>query len=470
MKQLAVLLFAVLATACSAPFSQTAVTPSAPRPAMTSDARSSPSPIQHVIVIMQENRSFDNFFHGFPKASSATFGWGHGVKYPLQALPLKWTHDMNHYHIQFLEDYDKGKNDGWNDQIYGFQTGSGCSDPRNHPACWIFVPGKTYQKMAFSYVLKSDIQPYWTMASQYALGDHNFTSNNGPSFGAHQYLIAGQEGHAAEVPSAMPWGCDAPKETLYYLQYGAANPPEFPPAVGHEVLGGDPCFTYPSVADLLDAKGITWRYYVQPAQQDGYWLSAFDAISAVRNGPDWKNVVSPDTAVLNDIAGANLAQVSWVMPHGGASDHAGGGSGAGGPDWVASIVNAIGESAYWKNTAIIITWDEWGGWFDHVVPPQYADPVTGAYEGLGYRTPLIVVSPYARAHYVSKQQHETASSLHFIEKTFGLGTLGLADARADAYNDIFDFSQKPIAFKPIPTKLGPQYFIAHPATEPEIDY
>ena len=103
--------------------------------------------------------------------------------------------------------------------------------------------------------------------------------------------------------------------------------------------------------------------------------------------------MKPDTKILTDIANGQLQQVSWVMPHGGASDHAGNGSGAGGPAWVASIVNAIGESSYgyWNNTAIIITWDEWGGWYDHVVPPQYPDPVTGAYEGLGYRVPLIVV-------------------------------------------------------------------------------
>ena len=94
------------------------------------------------------------------------------------------------------------------------------------------------------------------------------------------------------------------------------------------------------------------------------------------------------------------------MPYGSASDHAGGGSGNKGPAWVASIVNAIGQSSYWNNTAIVISWDEWGGWYDHVVPPLYADPGTGAYEGLGYRTPLIVVSPYARNHYVSKTQHD----------------------------------------------------------------
>ena len=210
---------------------------------------------------------------------------------------------------------------------------------------------------------------------------------------------------------------------------------------------------------------------VQAAVGAGFnWLDAFDAIKAVRFGPDYANVVTPDSQVLNDIAGGQLKQVSWVMPYGGASDHAGGGSGNKGPAWVASIVNAIGQSSYWNNTAVIISWDEWGGWYDHVVPPLYADPGTGAYEGLGYRTPLIVVSPYARNHYVSKSQHETASALHFIEKIFGLPSLGQADARADAYDDMFDFSQTPTKFRPIPANENARYFMAQSKAAPETDY
>jgi phospholipase C len=161
--------------------------------------------------------------------------------------------------------------------------------------------------------------------------------------------------------------------------------------------------------------------------------------------------------VLTDITSGNLAQVSWVMPHGGASDHPGSNSGNCGPDWVASIVNAVGKSQYWNSTAIIVMWDEWGGWYDHVLPKQYKDPVTHAYEGLGYRIPLLIVSPYAKAGYISHDQHEIASTLHFIEQTFALPPLGssmsppvqLADQRADAFDDAFDFTQQPITFKPI---------------------
>jgi phospholipase C len=292
-------------------------------------------------------------------------------------------------------------------------------------------------------------------------------------------MIAGQSGHASEVPSTMPWGCNAPNETENYIEFGEADPPVFGPKVGHEYVGADPCFPlkqsgmYPTIAGSLDNAGISWRYYVQPREikgkiQDSYWLNAFAAVRSVFNGPDWTNgdISMPDTNVLSDIQSGNLAQVSWVMPHGGASDHPGGGSGNLGPDWIASIVDAVGKSKYWKNTAIIVMWDEWGGWYDHVAPLQLADPVTGAYEGLGFRVPLLVISPYAKVAYVSHQRHEIASSLHFIEKTFGLPSLGLADARADAFADVFNFSQPPVPFKPIPTVRNGHYFLTHPDNSP----
>jgi phospholipase C len=456
----AAVLAAALAAGCGggSSYGQNGATPAGPLRAVRIAGGS--TPIQHVIVIMQENRSFDNLFHGFPGANTVDFGWGHGTKYVLQPQPLIWKWDLRHDHPQFLEDYQQGKGDGFDNQIQKLKSGPGCSDPINHPACWQFYTSPSFKSMAYSYVDPSQIKPYWTMAQQYALGDNAFASNSGPSFPSHQYLIAAQSGHASEVPDGQPWGCDAdPSITVEILQYGQAKPPVFSKATGIEVPGPRPCFTYPTIAQELDAAHVTWRYYVAPKHNSGSNLSAFEAISAIFNGPDWANVVPKDTKVLDDIKTGNLQQVSWVMPTGNKSDHAGPDSGSGGPDWVASIVNAVGQSQYWKNTAIIVMWDEWGGWYDHVHPPQYPDPVTHAREGLGYRVPLIVVSPYAKAGYISHKQHEIAGTLHFIENVFGLPPLGLADVRADAFQDMFDFTQKPIQFKPIPTKLKASYFI-----------
>jgi phospholipase C len=437
--------------------------------------RVSSSPIQHVVIIMQENRSVDNLFYGFPGANTATTGLGHNGKvYTLTPLPLAYSHDVNHYHYQFLEDYDGKKNDGFEDQITSPPlNGKGCTNGNwfNEPHCWRFLTEKVWMQQPYTYAIQSQVQPYWDMATQYTLGDDMFASNSGPSFGSHQYLIAAQQGHASEVPSNYPWGCDAPAETENYIVFGQAKPPAFKPIVGHDIVGPDPCFplnttgassTYTTMADELDGAGITWHYYVQPREvngkiQDSFWLNAFDAVKAVRYGPDWTNgdISEPDTNVLTDITNGQLPQVSWVMPHGGASDHPGSGSGNCGPNWVASIVNEIGASQYWNNTAVIITWDEWGGWYDHVLPPQYKDPMSKAYEGLGYRVPLIVVSPYAKPAYISHKQHEVASTLHFIEEIFGLNPLGygtpykLADQRADGFDDIFDFTQPPNQFMPI---------------------
>jgi phospholipase C len=441
------------------------------------------SPIEHVIIVIQENRTFDNMFHGFPGANTVNTGKGHGKTYTLEPLPLKQKYDLNHSHTQFLEDYDQGKGDGFDDEIIGFDMnpGDGCSDYVNHPTCWKFSDQQTIKQEVFSYVVQSDVQPYWTMASQYALGDNAFASNNGPTFVAHQYLIAGESGHAVEVPNAQPWGCSGPaSETVNLLAYGQASPPVFSKATGHEVSGPFPCFTYPTIANNLDAGSVSWSYYVE-GQQPGANLSAFMAIQQVYKGPDWKNVKSPDTQIFNDISNNQLPNVSWVMPAGSNSDHPGPQSGDKGPCWIASIVNAVGQSAYWNSTAIIVMWDDWGGWYDHVHPPQYPDPSTGAREGLGFRVPLIVVSPYAKAGYISHQQHEIASTLNFIEETFGLGYIGngspsesYADQRVSKYkeqvDDMFDYTQKPIEFQQIPAKCDARYFLTHPDNTPADTY
>jgi phospholipase C len=176
----------------------------------------------------------------------------------------------------------------------------------------------------------------------------------------------------------------------------------------------------------------------------------------VCTGPDWVkgesngyvDTTPPD--VLNDISNCALSQVSWITPAGQYSDHPI--NSGQGPSWVAAIVNAIGSNAncddgtgYWKDTVIFITWDDWGGWYDHV-PPQEIDNM-----GPGFRVPLIVVSPYAKRGYVSHQVYETASLLTYMEKNYGLPNLGTRDANANDLSDCFDYSQTPAKYAPIPT-------------------
>jgi phospholipase C len=168
--------------------------------------------------------------------------------------------------------------------------------------------------------------------------------------------------------------------------------------------------------------------------------------------------------VLTDIATGQLPQVTWVIPDGRASDHALQNDGSG-PSWVASIVNAIGSSSYWSTTAILITWDDWGGWYDHVAPK-----ILNSYE-YGFRVPLIVISPYVKKGYVSHITHDFGSLLHFTEVTFRLPTLGYADSLADDLSDCFDFGQTPTSFQPFVAKFDASYFLldTRPPTDPDDD-
>ena len=181
-------------------------------------------------------------------------------------------------------------------------------------------------------------------------------------------------------------------------------------------------------------------------------------------GSDWtQNVVLKSTQVLTDIATGQLAGVSWVIPPVQQSDHPKENDGSG-PSWVASIVNALGNSPYWSNTAIFITWDDWGGWYDHV-PPQ----IVNSFE-YGFRVPLVVVSPYARPAYISHINHDFGSILKFIESTYALPSLGYADAQADDLSDCFDFSQTPISFQTIAAPLDAEHFLNDKRPpNPEID-
>jgi phospholipase C len=220
--------------------------------------------------------------------------------------------------------------------------------------------------------------------------------------------------------------------------------------MGSEATTQFPCFEHPTLADLLDANRITWRYYAPSA--GSIWTGP-NAIQHLRFGADWQNVIIPQTTVLTDIAAGQLAQVTWVIPDGRASDHPSSTDGSG-PSWVASIVNAIGNSPFWSSTAIFITWDDWGGWYDHVAPT-----IHNSYE-YGFRVPLIVLSPYAKKRYVSHVTHDFGSLLHFTESTFGLPSLGYADALADDLSDCFDFSQTPATFQSFAAKFDVAHFLS----------
>ncbi len=410
------------------------------------------TPIQHVVIIFQENRTPDNLFHdpvliarGADIVSSGLNSKGKTIQ--LVPIPLANNWDVGHNHEPFLLEYDGGKMDGAD------KVPLVCE-----PHCPL-PPNATQ----FAYVQASDIGAYFQLAEQYTFGDRMFQTNQGASFPAHQFIISGTSAptatsdlFAAENPQGgikpgTDTGCTAPSYEYVKL---------IDPA-GVESQTQYPCFEHAAITDFLDNLGLSWRFYTTSG---GLLWTGPNAIEHMRLGPDWANVITPNTTILTDITAGKLPAVSWVIPRGQASDHPNTNLGQG-PSWVASVVNAIGNSQYWDSTAILITWDDWGGWFDHVAPP-----IANSYE-YGLRVPLIVVSPYAKAGYISHQTHDFGSLLKFVEKTYDLPSLGYADAAADDLSDCFNFKQTPISFKKIDAPLDANFFLNDktPPLDPDDD-
>jgi phospholipase C len=395
------------------------------------------TPIRHVVIVVQENRTFDNVFYGYPGADSATSGLtSSGKPRALRPTSFVGTQLCHVYHCAMIE-YAGGAMNGFDKEPFG--TVAGVS----------FKPPSTY---AYSYVRRPLVAPYWSMAKQYVLADHLFTTQWGPSFTGHQDLIAGTTAMNAQqsivdVPTHSPWSCNAPSGTVTSLLDAKR---------GYLLDRGPfPCFDeYPTLADVMDPAGVSWKYYYPYADDtvSGSIWDAFGAIKKVRYGPDWANVIFVPHQVLIDGLQGTLPAVSWVIPDFLNSDHSSSGSDRG-PSWVAAVVNSIGEGPDWNSTAIVVVWDDWGGWYDHVKPPQLD------YTGLGFRVPCLVISPYAKAGYVSHTRYEFGSVLRTVEQLFSLPSIGTTDARSKSLLDAFDFARAPRPFTPIPAKYPRSYFI-----------
>ncbi|HEX3671299.1 MAG TPA: alkaline phosphatase family protein [Candidatus Cybelea sp.] len=371
--------------------------------------------ISHVIILIQENRTFDNLFHGYPGADFADTGVTHtGKVVRLKPGHLVELYDLGHTHANFETEYDGGKDDGFDEVATS--------------------PPTTSDLSPYQYVVRSEVRPYFDIAREFTLGDHNFASQNGPSFPGHEYLIAGQAAGAYDDPSdEEPWGCDAPPSATVPVYSGGSYGSVYP------------CFDYATLGDELDAAKLSWRYYTTPGTKYGVELlpDPYDAVKHIREGSDWANdTVDQPLQIVDDIKKGKLASVSWVNSPALASDHPQLNDGDG-PSWIAYVVDALGKSSYYQNTAVLVTWDDWGGWYDHVAPQEYG------FLGLGFRVPLLVVSAWSKHGYISSQPHEFGSILKFVEGVYGLPSLGQRDAYADDLSDCFDFNQTPPKFVPI---------------------
>ncbi len=401
-------------------------------PILIAPAQTGAGKISHIVYIIQENRSFDDLFQGYPGADTVSIGRNSsGKRIRLTPTRLATEYEIDHsVHAMFAACNGTSSLPGTHCRMNGFDKERAYGGPPNPQ--YVFVP-------------HTDSKPYFEMAHEGVLADRMFQSQLDESFVAHQYVIAAQAQSSVDLPYGF-WGCGTAGDFVYTITKKRR--------IGKMQA---PCFDYQTLGDELDAAHLSWRFYTSkfasPSSDGGSFWSGYQAVHHVYDGPDWLKVITPQKRFIGDVRAGKLASFTWITPTCPNSDHVNCGGGFG-PSWVAAVVNVVGKSKFWNTTAIFIQWDDWGGLYDHVAPP-FED-----YDGLGFRVPLIVLSPYARRDHVSHEQYETASVLRFAEDLWGLGRLAAADARANSpAGDCFDFSQEPRPFVPIEAPRDTAFFL-----------
>jgi phospholipase C len=482
------------------------------------------TPIRHVIVIDQENRTVDNLFgsnsssnqYYLPGLHFSTTGQAYtitnGVKtvFTVNAVSIPLASKLGTGDSVDADDYDPDHehSPSWLDAC----DAPVITDPSNDCAMDGFnyvtvscdpgatgCPGPTYP--TYAYVQYKDVAPYFQIAEQYGYANYFFQTNQGPSFPSHQFIFGGTSQPGPETGVAEPTWFVAENMVSTGSNNGCiaasgSTVEQVDPATQTEPYKIFPCFVHDTMADVFAAPTtpITWTYYTPG---DGSLWTAPDAIQsictpgtnasgqAICTGPYWTKgasngyVDTNPSDVLTDISNCNLQQVSWVIPTALESDHAGLTDGSG-PSWVASIVNAVGTQpacttgtdagqTLWNDTVIVITWDDWGGWYDTVTPaalPTAAPAPTSSY-AYGFRVPLLVVSAYTPAGTVNNNTEglDFGTILKFIEKIFGLGTIpnpnGLSFADSWSNGDLgefFQFGNPPRTFEGITAPLSADVF------------
>jgi len=398
------------------------VVPRALSPSSTTAAPVPPTlgTITHIVFIIKENRSFDHYFGRFPGVDGATTGrTSSGEIVPLQEAPDQIFPDPAHSTAaSYLAD-DRGRMDAF-DRIPG--------------AIDLGVDH------AYTQMYPGDIPNYWAYARHFTLDDHFFSTVMGPSFPNHLVTIAAQNGGVTSNPqlSHNRWGCDAPRGAFVTTLSASGQPG-----------GAFPCLDLTTLADRLNAHHIPWRYYAPRLGQSGYIWSTLDAIRHIRYSRQWDTNVLPWTHFQRDVLSGRLAAVTWVIADTSESEHPPA-SACLGENTSVSEINAVMRSRFWRSTAIFLTWDDFGGFYDHVPPPQ-----TDRW-GLGPRVPTLVISPYARRGAVDHTAYDFSSLLRFVEDRFGLAPLTTHDAQALPLTNSFAFGappSSPVLLTPHPCPL-----------------
>ena len=411
--------------------------------------------IRHVVVIMQENRSFDSYFGTYP----GTDGIPKNVCLPdpLTRTCQRPYHDHSnrnaggpHDHVDAVRDVGGGAMNGFIRQaVKGRKIA--CSVEIDAPTCSL-APKKPD---VMGYHDWHEIPNYWSYARHFVLQDHMFESDTSWSLPSHLFLVSGWSAKCTK--QADPMSCRA-----------AVQAPGSPPDSPQNTTGATPDYAWTDLTYLLHERHVSWGYYVakghqpdcgdnamfcapvpQNAKTPGIWnpLPYFDTVRQDGQLSD----IRPLTSFYTEASKGTLPAVSWITPAQAVSDHPPALI-TSGQAYVTGLINTIMRSPDWSSTAIFLAWDDWGGFYDHVAPPQVDA------QGYGLRVPGLVISPYARKGYIDHQVLSFDAYLKFIEDDFLGGaridprTDGRPDPRPDVRENAtnlgnleqdFDFSQTP---------------------------
>jgi phospholipase C len=359
------------------------------------------TPIEHVVVLMQENHTFDNYFGTYPGAD----GFPEGLCVPVNPfdpdikdcvepfhigdLPIE---NLDHSRSTFRLQYNEGRMDGFIRAL----------DIRNQEG-----------RLAMGYYDGRDLPFYWNLADDYVLFDQFFSSASAGSFLNHVYWVTGTPGMGED------------KATLEGLR------------------------DIPTIFDRLMEVGVTWKFYIQkydpnityrnlvegaPRPPQVEWVPLLNLDRYIDNPDLFKNIVELNQ-YYEDLEAENLPGVSFIKVIG-SSEHPPGSLQAG-QRAARTMIHALMQSSHWENSAFIVTYDDWGGWYDHVPPPQVDE------YGYGFRVPTLLVSPFAKQGYIDSTILDYTSILRFIEDNWNLDSLSVRDAKANSIINAFDFNQEP---------------------------
>jgi phospholipase C len=422
-------------------------------------------PFEHIVVIIQENHSFDNYFGTFPGANGIPSGTllpeapgGPKVIAPFLSTAPKLPHDLSHIWQSAALAYDNGAMDGFywsasyqstfyygsnivipqptpglvgiskqrkpvassNSTLAGgeLQSRNGFTDDEDETAPGLEeenfsrVAKKTssgppkqpsWVKYSLCYYDDKTIPNYWQYATHYTLCDNFFSSLRGPSQPNHLYTVAAQSG-------GLVYDLHKPYVAVY---------------------------NFPTLIDRLQQTGVTWKYYTGFDPRAESYRNPLPGFSQYKNDAALYDHLVKHTEFYSDVAKGTLPQVSWIVPGLDESEHP--------PKditvgmwYVTDLVNTIMSSSYWSNTCIIIFWDDYGGFYEHVPPIQ-----TDEY-GFGFRVPCLVISPYSRAGTIVHTLYDETSPLKLIETKFALSALTNRDGASNTMQECFNFSQNPL--------------------------